>query len=216
MGGAVAEALCVDVEGCAPAELPWATLLGVICESGHSHPPGASSWGTRKVTNAEGRAVLPQLPTSQASFTPPPHPRTLRAFWLAVCGDPAVGVSQVPDLFREPAGLPVRTAPPGAQRLLSAKCIYSHHTVSSFSGSSEAGVQQGGQPPEDRVPGTSLPAWARAAARGGPPPPPSPCPANPDLPRAPIPPGTRSPPVPGCRSAVKLQHEKNKHLTCRL
>ncbi|XP_010857440.1 PREDICTED: uncharacterized protein LOC105002504 [Bison bison bison] len=118
MGGAVAEALCVDVEGCAPAELPWATLLGVICESGHSHPPGASSWGTRKVTNAEGRAVLPQLPTSQASFTPPPHPRTLRAFWLAVCGDPAVGVSQVPDLCREPAGLPVRTAPPGAQRLL--------------------------------------------------------------------------------------------------
>lgn len=49
-GGAVAEALCVDVEGCAPAELPWATLLGVICESGRSHPPGASSWGTRKVS----------------------------------------------------------------------------------------------------------------------------------------------------------------------
>lgn len=40
----------MDVEGCAPAELPWATLLGVICESGHSHPPGASSWGTRKVS----------------------------------------------------------------------------------------------------------------------------------------------------------------------
>lgn len=29
----MAEALCVDVEGYAPAELPWATLLGVIHES---------------------------------------------------------------------------------------------------------------------------------------------------------------------------------------
>lgn len=46
----MAEALCVDVEGCAPAELPWATLLGIICESGHSHPLGASSWGARKVS----------------------------------------------------------------------------------------------------------------------------------------------------------------------
>lgn len=29
----MAEALCVDVEGYAPAKLPWATLLGVIHES---------------------------------------------------------------------------------------------------------------------------------------------------------------------------------------
>lgn len=36
----MADALCVDVEGCAPAELPWATLLGVMRESGHSHPRG--------------------------------------------------------------------------------------------------------------------------------------------------------------------------------
>ena len=44
----MADALCVDVEGRAPTELPWATILGVMRESGHSHPPGGFPLGAQE------------------------------------------------------------------------------------------------------------------------------------------------------------------------
>ncbi|CAI9178365.1 unnamed protein product [Rangifer tarandus platyrhynchus] len=158
----------------------------------------SETWaGSRRVTSAEGRrAVLPQLPTR--AFAPPPHPRTPRASWLAGRGDPALAAGQVPRL-------PERTEPAPRTALHSARCIYSRRTGVSSSGSYRPGPSREGgsrgRAPGGRAAGTSLSAQA------------APPPEN--LTRARLPPGTKAPPVPGCRSAVRLRREKNKHLACR-